>query len=40
MNKTPDEIRQEFNIVEPFSPEVEHTLRQENKWSTEPPIGN
>ncbi|CAM9599657.1 unnamed protein product [Scytosiphon promiscuus] len=40
MNKTPDEIRQEFNIVEAFSPEVEQTLRQENKWSTEPPIGS
>lgn len=40
MNKTPDEVRREFNIKEPFSPEVERTLREENKWSTEPPIGS
>eukprot|EP00903_Cladosiphon_okamuranus_P017260 g15905.t1 len=40
MNKTPDEVRREFNITEPFSPEVERTLREENKWSTEPPIGS
>ncbi|CBJ48849.1 conserved unknown protein [Ectocarpus siliculosus] len=40
MNKTPEEIQREFNIKEPFSPEVERTLRQENKWSTEPPIGS
>ncbi|CAM9798460.1 unnamed protein product [Pylaiella littoralis] len=40
MNKTPDEVRSEFNIKEAFSPEVERTLRDENKWSTEPPIGS
>lgn len=39
-DKTPDEVRREFNIKEPFSPEVERTLREENKWSTEPPIGS
>eukprot|EP00752_Nemacystus_decipiens_P008490 g7587.t1 len=39
MNKTPDEVRKEFGIKGPFSPEVERTLREENKWSTEPPIG-
>lgn len=37
MNKTPDEVRREFNIKEAFSPEVERKLREENKWSTEPP---
>lgn len=39
-DKTPDEVRREFSIKEPFSPEVERTLREENKWSTEPPIGS
>lgn len=39
-DKTPDEVRREFNIKEPFSPEVERTLREENKWSTEAPIGS
>lgn len=38
-DKTPEEIRKEFNITEPFSPEVERKLRDENKWSTEPPVG-
>mmetsp|Transcript_9472 Transcript_9472/g.14535 ORF Transcript_9472/g.14535 Transcript_9472/m.14535 type:complete len:196 (-) Transcript_9472:188-775(-) len=37
MNKTPDEIRNLFGITEPFSPELETQLREENKWSTEPP---
>lgn len=39
-DKTPEEVRREFNIKEPFSPEVERTLREENKWSTEAPIGS
>ncbi|CAM9914749.1 unnamed protein product, partial [Sphacelaria rigidula] len=38
MNKTPEEVAREFNITEPFSPEVEKKLREENKWSTEPPV--
>ncbi|CAN0216134.1 unnamed protein product, partial [Laminaria digitata] len=38
-DKTPDEVRREFNIKEAFSPEVERKLREENKWSTEPPAG-
>lgn len=39
-DKTPDEVRGEFNITQPFSAEVERTLREENKWSTEPPMGS
>lgn len=39
-DKTPDEVRREFNITEAFSPEVERKLREENKWSTEPPAGH
>lgn len=38
MNKTPEEVAREFNLTEPFSPEVEKKLREENKWSTEPPV--
>lgn len=37
-DKTPDEVREEFHITEAFSPEVERKLREENKWSTEPPV--
>lgn len=37
-DKTPEEVAREFNITEPFSPEVEKKLRKENKWSTEPPV--
>ncbi|GIX65620.1 skp1 family protein [Babesia caballi] len=30
--KTPDEIRDEFNIVNDFAPGEEATIREENKW--------
>ena len=31
--KTPEEIRQTFNIVNDFTPEEETQVREENKWS-------
>lgn len=31
--KTPEEIRQTFNIVNDFSPEEEEQIREENKWT-------
>uniref|UniRef100_A0A6V3BV71 SKP1-like protein n=1 Tax=Heterosigma akashiwo TaxID=2829 RepID=A0A6V3BV71_HETAK len=37
MNKTPDEIRELFGVESPFSPEIEQLLRENNKWSVEPP---
>ncbi|CAM9863426.1 unnamed protein product, partial [Choristocarpus tenellus] len=40
INKTPDQVREEFNIHEEFSPEVERRIRDENKWSTEPAISS
>lgn len=33
--KTPEEIRQTFNIVNDFSPEEEAQVREENKWCEE-----
>ena len=33
--KTPEEIRQTFNIVNDFSPEEEAQVRDENKWCEE-----
>eukprot|EP00919_Chromeraceae_sp_WS-2016_P022596 GHVR01053636.1.p1 GENE.GHVR01053636.1~~GHVR01053636.1.p1 ORF type:complete len:158 (+),score=32.94 GHVR01053636.1:25-498(+) len=30
--KTPEEIRQQFNIVNDFTPEEERQIREENKW--------
>ena len=33
--KTPEEIRQRFNIVNDFSPEEEAQVRDENKWCEE-----
>mmetsp|Transcript_38084 Transcript_38084/g.50187 ORF Transcript_38084/g.50187 Transcript_38084/m.50187 type:complete len:236 (+) Transcript_38084:120-827(+) len=38
MNKTPDQIRERFDIEEEFTPELYNQLLQENKWSTEPPV--
>ncbi|KAG5188515.1 Skp1 family, dimerization domain-containing protein, partial [Tribonema minus] len=38
MNKTPDEIRATLGIEQPFAPEVERQLRDEIRWSTEPPV--
>ena len=34
--KTPEQIRQVFNIVNDFSPEEEAQVREENKWCEEP----
>jgi S-phase kinase-associated protein 1 len=34
-NKTPEEIRQHFNIVNDFTPEEEAQVREENKWCEE-----
>lgn len=31
-NKTPDEIRRTFNIVNDFTPEEEEQVRKENEW--------
>lgn len=33
--KTPEEIRQTFNIINDFSPEEEAQVREENKWCEE-----
>ena len=33
--KTPEEIRQHFNIVNDFTPEEETRVREENKWCEE-----
>ena len=33
--KTPEQIRQTFNIVNDFSPEEEAKVREENKWCDE-----
>mmetsp|Transcript_20829 Transcript_20829/g.21139 ORF Transcript_20829/g.21139 Transcript_20829/m.21139 type:complete len:96 (+) Transcript_20829:578-865(+) len=33
--KTPEEIRQTFNISNDFSPEEEAQVREENKWCEE-----
>ena len=33
--KTPEEIRQTFNITNDFSPEEEAQVREENKWCEE-----
>jgi S-phase kinase-associated protein 1 len=33
--KTPEEIRQTFNIVNDFTPEEEAQVREENKWCEE-----
>jgi S-phase kinase-associated protein 1 len=33
--KTPEEIRQTFNIVNDFTPEEEKQVREENKWCEE-----
>lgn len=32
-NKTPEEIRKKFNIVNDFTPEEEEAIRAENKWA-------
>ena len=34
--KTPEQIRQVFNIVNDFSPDEEAKVREENKWCEEP----
>eukprot|EP00923_Selenidium_pygospionis_P036288 GHVN01063672.1.p1 GENE.GHVN01063672.1~~GHVN01063672.1.p1 ORF type:complete len:172 (+),score=42.31 GHVN01063672.1:45-560(+) len=31
-NKTPEQIRQELNIVNDFTPEEENQVREENRW--------
>ncbi|VVB06323.1 unnamed protein product [Arabis nemorensis] len=33
--KTPDEIREKFNIVNDFTPEEEEEIRKENQWAFE-----
>ncbi|OQS02818.1 S-phase kinase-associated protein 1A [Thraustotheca clavata] len=33
--KTPDQIRETFNIEQPFTPEEEKFIRDENKWPEE-----
>ena len=33
--KSPEEIRQQFNIVNDFTPEEEAQVREENKWCEE-----
>jgi S-phase kinase-associated protein 1 len=34
-NKTPEEIRRIFNIVNDFTPEEEEEVRRENQWAFE-----
>jgi S-phase kinase-associated protein 1 len=34
-NKSPDEIRQTFNIQNDFTPEEEEQVRKENEWCEE-----
>ena len=34
-NKTPEEIRRIFNIVNDFTPEEEEEVRKENQWAFE-----
>ena len=33
--KTPEQIRQTFNIVNDFTPEEETIINEENKWGEE-----
>lgn len=34
-DKSPEEVRKEFNIVNDFSPEEEEAVRAETKWAEE-----